>query len=151
MAHVRFEVGSPLHPDEVLASLVDFGERRLRLWPAIDPTVYVVHDVGEDWAVVTEGSDVLGGIWARERYDWSVPGEVRAAVQDSNVWHRGGTWTLLAEPGTDGGSRLTVIRDRRAKNAKGILLEGLMQVAGARMLASELRKAPALGLLAEPS
>ena len=151
MARVRFEIGSPLGPDEVLANLVEFGERRLRLWPAIDPAVYLVHDLGEGWADVTEGSDVFGGIWARERYDWSTPGSVRATVQDSNVWHPGGTWTLRAEPGSNGGSRLTVIRDRRARTAKAGLLEGLMRIAGARMLASELRKAPALGLVVEPS
>jgi len=151
MARVQFELRSPLGPDEVLANLVDFGERRLRLWPGIDPAVYRVHDVGEGWADVTEGSDVFGGIWARERYDWSTPGVVRATVQESNVWHPGGTWTLRAEPGSNGDSRLTVIRDRRPRNAKARLLEGLMRIAGARMLASELRKAPALGLVDQPS
>jgi hypothetical protein len=151
MTRVWFELRSPLGPDAVLANLVDFGERRLQLWPAIDPDLYLVHDVGEDWADVTEGSDVFGGLWARERYDWSTSGVVRATVQESNVWHPGGTWTLRAEPGSEGGSRLTVIRDRRAKNARARLLEGLMRIAGARMLASELRKAPALGLVAETS
>lgn len=151
MARVRFELRSPLGPDEVLANLVDFGERRLQLWPAIDPDVYLVHDVGEDWADVTEGSDVFGGIWARERYDWSTSCVVRATIQESNAWHPGGTWTLRAEPGSDGGSRLTVIRDRRAKNARARLLEGLMRIAGARMLASDLRKAPAIGIVDETS
>jgi hypothetical protein len=146
MAHVEFEVESPLPPDAVLSNLVDFGERRPELWPAIDPTVYRVHEIGDRWAEVTEGSDVFGGIWARERYDWSTPGVVRATIQESNVWHPGGTWTLRAEPGKDGGSRLTVVRDRRAKTAKARVLEALMRVAGARMLASELRKAPALGI-----
>ena len=151
MARVEFEIKSPLGPDEVLTNLVDFSERRLRLWPAIDAAVYRVHDVGEGWADVTEGSDVFGGIWARERYDWSTPGAVRATLQESNAWNPGGTWTLRAEPGSNGGSRLIVIRDRRARNAKGRLLEALMRVAGARMLASELRKAPALGLVDERS
>ena len=151
MARIVFEIRSPLGPDEVLTNLVDFSERRLRLWPAIDPAVYVVHDVGEGWADVTEGSDVFGGIWARERYDWSTPGAVRATLQGSNAWYPGGTWTLRAEPGSDGGSRLIVVRDRRARNVKGRLLEALMRIAGARMLASELRKAPALGLVDEPS
>lgn len=151
MARVEFQVESPLSPQEVLANLVDFGGRRPQLWPAIDPAVYLVHEVGEGWAEVTEGSDVFGGIWARERYDWSTPGVVRATIQDSNFWHPGGTWTLRADPGPNGGSRLTVVRDRRAKNAKARLLEGLLRVAGARMLASELRKAPALGLVDEAS
>jgi len=147
MARVEFEVESPLGPEAVVANLVDFGERRPALWPAIDPSVYRVHGVGEGWAEVTEGSAVFGGIWARERYEWSEPGVVQATIQDSNFWHPGGTWTLRAEPGPDSGSRLTVVRDRRAKNAKARVLESLMRVAGARMLAGELRKAPALGIV----
>lgn len=147
MARIRFEVESPLAPEEVLASLVDFGEGRPELWPAIDPDVYRVHELGESWAEVTEGTDFLGGMWARERYDWSQPGVVRATIQESNFWHPGGTWALRAEPGPNGGSRLTVIRERRAKNLRALLLEGMLRLAGARMLASELRKAPALGIV----
>lgn len=147
MARIEFEVDSPLGPEKVLSNLVDFGERRPELWPAIDPAVYRVHELGDGWAEVTEGTDALGGIWARERYEWSSSGVVKATIQDSNFWHAGGTWTLRAEPGPNGGSLLTVTRDRRAKIAKARLLEGLLMVAGARMLASELRKAPALGLV----
>jgi hypothetical protein len=147
MARIEFEVDSPLGPETVLSNLVEFGERRPELWPAIDPDVYEVHAVGDGWAEVTEGTDFLGGIWARERYDWSRPGTVQATIQDSNFWHPGGTWTLRAEPRPDGGSRLTVTRDRRAKSARARLLEGLMKVAGSKMLAGELRKAPALGLV----
>jgi hypothetical protein len=151
MARIKFELGSPLSPEAVLTNLVDFGERRPELWPAIDARVYRVHAVGDDWAEVTEGTDVFGGIWARERYEWSEPGVVLATIQDSNFWHPGGTWRLRAEPGPHGGSRLTVTRDRRAKSVKARLFEVLVKVAGARILASELRKAPALGLSAQPS
>lgn len=147
MARIEFEVESPLSPQAVLANLVDFSPRRPELWPAIDPTVYRVHERGANWAEATEGSDFLGGIWARERYDWSEPGVVTATIVDSNVWHPGGTWVLRAEPGPNGGSRVTVRRDRRAKTMKARLLEGMLRVAGARMLASELRKAPALGIV----
>lgn len=146
MARVEFQVRSPLAPEAVLASLVDFSERRTELWPAIDPRVFEVHAIGDGWAEVTEGSDVMGGIWARERYDWSRPGVVEATIQDSNVWHSGGTWTLAAVADGKGGSTLSVVRDRRAKTTKGRVLEALMRVAGRRMLASELRKAPALGI-----
>jgi len=150
MARVEFEVRSPLDVQVVLANLVDFGERRPELWPAIDERVFHVHSLGEDWAEVTEGTDFLGGIWARERYDWSESGVVRATIQESNFWHPGGTWTLRAEPDADGGSRLMVVRDRRAKGFRARLLEGLMRVAGARILSSELQKAPALGLASPP-
>ena len=147
MARVEFQVESPLAPDRVIAALVDFGDRRPDLWPAIDPSVYRVHEVGESWAEVTEGSDVLGGIWARERYDWSTPGVVTATIQDSNLWRPGGTWALKAEALPGVGSRLTVVRDRRAKTLKARLLEGALRIAGSRMLAAELRKAPAIGIV----
>jgi hypothetical protein len=122
MARVEFQVRSPLAPEAVLANLVDFSERRTQLWPAIDPRVYEVHATGEEWAEVTEGSDVMGGIWARERYDWSRPGLVEATIQDSNVWHPGGTWTLAAVSDGNGGSTLSVVRDRRAKTARALAL-----------------------------
>ena len=151
MARVEFELRSPLRPDEVLANLVDFSQRRLRLWPAIDPTVYVVHEVGDGWTDVAEGSDVFGGIWARERYDWSTPGTVQATVLDFERLASG--WHVVAA-GRSGAARRQpchlIVRHRRAKNAKGRLLEVVMRMAGARMLAAELRKAPALGLVDEP-
>lgn len=149
MARIEFEIDSPLGPETVLSNLVDFGERRTELWPAIDPGVYEVHAVGDGWADVTEGTDVFGGIWARERYDWSTPGAVQATIQESNFWHPGGTWTLRAERASNGGSRLTIVRDRRAKSIKAHLLEGVLRVAGSRILAAELRKAPAVGLPGE--
>lgn len=150
MARIEFEVDSPLPPATVLANLTDFSERRTKLWPAIDPSVYRVHEVGDDWAEVTEGSDVFGGVWARERYDWSVPGVVTATLQDSNFWHPGGTWQLRAAPREGGGSRLHVIRDRRAKRPLAMLMEGVLKVVGRRQLAHDLKLAPALGMVAEP-
>jgi hypothetical protein len=42
--------------------------------------VYQVHEVGPDWAEVTEGSKIAGGVWAWERYEWSAPGVVRATL-----------------------------------------------------------------------
>lgn len=151
MARIEFEIESPLGPETVLSNLVDFGERRPEIWPAIDAEVYEVHELGACWADVTEGTNVFGGIWARERYDWSEPGAVQATIQESNFWHPGGTWRLQAEPAPGSGSRLTVTRDRRAKNARARMLEALLRVVGARMLASELRKAPALGLVEGPN
>ncbi|GAA4287336.1 SRPBCC family protein [Georgenia daeguensis] len=150
MARIAFEVDSPLPPETVLAHLTNFGDRRPHLWPAIDPRTYQVHALGEGWADVTEGSDVLGGIWARERYDWSEPGVVTATLQDSNFWHPGGTWELRATSGPGGGSRLRVVRDRRARRPRAALLEVVLTVAGRRLLARELRRAPALGLVEAP-
>ena len=144
MARVRFEVESPREPKGVIEALTDFSERRPELWPAIDPNIYRVHEVSDLSAVVTEGTDVMGGIWATERYEWNGSGRVCATIQDSNFWHPGGTWELSAAARAGGGSVLTVTRDRRAKNARGRMLETMMRLVGRRVLAAELAKAPAV-------
>jgi hypothetical protein len=141
---IQFKVESPLEPETVLKGLTDFSERRPELWPAIDPNVYRVHEVSASSALVTEGTDVMGGIWATELYEWDGSGTVRATIQESNFWHPGGTWELIAAQRDGGGSILRVTRDRRAKNAKARTFEAMMRVVGARILAKELLKAPAI-------
>jgi polyketide cyclase/dehydrase/lipid transport protein len=144
MATIQFEIASPVDPDAVIQALTDFSERRTRLWPAIDPKVYRVHNVSESSALVTEGSDVMGGIWATELYEWDASGTVRATIQESNFWHPGGTWELTAVGRAGGGSTLNVKRDRKAKNVRARLLELMLRLVGARILAKELLKAPAM-------
>jgi hypothetical protein len=144
LAMIQFEVESPLEPEAVLEALTDFSERRPELWPAIDPHVYQVHEVSESSALVTEGTDVMGGIWATELYEWDGSGTVRATIRESNFWHPGGTWEFTAAPRDGGGSILKVTRDRRPKNAKARVLELMMRVIGGRILAKELLKAPAV-------
>lgn len=143
MAAVRFTIESPRHPSEVIDALTDFTPRRPDLWPSIDPSVYVVHEVGDGFAEATEGSDVMGGIWARERYEWS-DRHVRATLVESNLWHPGGTWEATVTPRDGGGSRIAVVRDRTPKVLRARLLEAMLRVAGARVLAADLAKAPAL-------
>jgi hypothetical protein len=128
----------------VLKGLTDFSERRPELWPAIDPNVYRVHKVSASSALVTEGTDVMGGIWATELYEWDDSATVRATIQESNYWHPGGTWDLTAAPREGGGSILTVRRDRRARNVKAHVFELMMRLVGARVLGKELLKAPAV-------
>jgi len=144
MATIKFQVESPLNTREVIEALTDFSERRPELWPAIDPNVYRVHELTNGSALVTEGTDVMGGIWATELYEWNGSNTVRATVQESNFWHPGGTWELAAAPLDGGGSVLQVTRDRRPKIIKARLFEVMMRVVGARVLAKELLKAPAI-------
>lgn len=141
---IQFEVESPSQPDAVVEALTDFSERRTELWPAIDPNVYQVHELSASSALVTEGTDVMGGIWATELYEWDGSGTVRATIQESNFWHPGGTWELAACRRNGGGSILKVTRNRRPKNAKSYLFEAMMRFVGARILAKELLKAPAI-------
>src|SRR5712691_439243 len=94
MAKISFSIDSDLPAERVLAVATDFSNARLQYWPAIDPNVYQVHSRSAVSADVTEGSSVMGGIWAHEAYEWSTPGVVRATVQESNVFRPGGVWEL---------------------------------------------------------
>jgi hypothetical protein len=97
----------------VVDAVKDFSERRAEIWPIIDS--YEVHEVNEDFADVTEGTDALGkNFWARERYSWPEPGLVRADTTDSNVFEPGSSWQLRATP-REGGSRIEVVNNRRMK------------------------------------
>ena len=140
MTTIRFTLDTSVPPAHVLAAAVDFSERRPDLWPNISRRFYAVHDVGETWAEGTEGSDMMGGIWARERYDWSTPGRVKATVQESNVFQPGGTWEIRVRPVERGGSRIELIRDRNGRGPKGKLMEAMLAVVGRKVLASGLQR-----------
>ena len=131
MAKIKISTDSDVPADTLLAAIKDFSSRRPKLWPNIDPAVYKVHEVGADWADVTEGSKIAGGVWTRERYDWSVPGVVRATVQDSNIF-KSGFWEMKVRPSA-GGSHIEILQDRRAKGLKGRLLGGMMTLIGRRV------------------
>ena len=143
MAQVRFTVQSPRPTQEVFRALVDFSSDRPSLWPAIDRSVYTVHAVGDGWAEVTEGSDVMGGIWAREHYEWQ-PGHVRARIVESNFWHPGGIWEATITPAVGGGSRVAVVRDRVPRIPRARVLELMLRVVGSKVLAADLGRAPAV-------
>ena len=55
-------------------------------------THITVHERGENFAEVTEGTWVVGLFWERNRYEWSRPESVKATVIDSNIFS-------LAAPG----------------------------------------------------
>ena len=137
MATIDFTLETDVPAGDVLAAAVDFSADRPALWPTIDPGVYRVHHLGGTSAEVTEGSAFLGGIWARERYDWSTPGMVRATVVDSNVFQPGSTWTLEAAE-TDGRTRVSVRSHRRARGPRGRVLGALLTIVGRKALAGNL-------------
>lgn len=101
-----------------------------------------MHERGDTWAEATEGSDVMGGIWARERYDWSTrhrPGHGRGVkrLRDRDVG------APRAEPNGKGGSRVTVVNDQKPKG-KGKISALFMTVFGRRVLSGHLRKTLAI-------
>lgn len=101
--HVRAHGAVP--PERFVASLTDFGPGREEIWGDNDPRHLVVHDRGDTWAEVTEGSSA-GGVWQRLRYDWSVPDVVTLEVLDSNAFGPGSRWTYRVESDGAGDSHV---------------------------------------------
>ena len=65
-------------PEQVLAAARDFSEHRAQIWPNVEAKRLEVHERGDTWAVVTEGTMVVGVFWERCRYDWSEPTQLTA-------------------------------------------------------------------------
>jgi hypothetical protein len=131
-----------------VAALTDFTDRRPAIWPGLSPRLYRVHQVGDTWAEATEGTDVLGGIWARERYDWATPGVVTIRCVESPFFRAGVTTTWRVSP-TASGCHVAVDLHRMACSPRGFLVGAIVQLMGKRRFGAELRTALAR-LAAEP-
>lgn len=83
---------------------------------------------------------MLGGIWAREAYDWSERSTVRATVMDSNAFRPGGVWELRATPRPEGGSHIQVFSHRQARGFKGHVVGTLLTFMGAKVLPQQLQQ-----------
>src|SRR6266581_6124560 len=66
VARFQYEADGNVRPERFIAALTDFSERRPSLWPGLDAKFFKIHEVGASWAEVTEGTDLLGGVWAHE-------------------------------------------------------------------------------------
>ena len=133
MPRIEFDLTTGVAPDRFVAALTDFSPARADLWPNVDAQHLRVHKIGADWAEVTEGSSLAGGVWERNHYDWSTAGTVRVETIESNTWRPGSSWQYRIEPaGT--GSHIRVTVDRRPATLRGRLLGLLLMVAGRRAL-----------------
>ena len=141
MAKVHYEADGPVAPDRFIAALTDFSDRRPELWPGLDAKFFKVHQVGDTWAEVTEGTDVLGGVWARERYDWSEPGLVRLTLLDSADFRPGTVTEYRVTAAAGGGCHVAVDFHRIARSLRGRLVGVLVQLAGAGRFRGELHSA----------
>jgi len=91
----------------------------------------MIDALGDTTAEVTEGGREFGGIWARERYDWSDPHSVVARVLDSNIFRPGSRWELRVRPTPAGGSRVEWALLRQPSSLKGRLVVLILRVAAA--------------------
>lgn len=143
MARIHYEAEGQIGPDRMIAALTDFTERRPRLWPGLSARLFQLHGLGESSAEVTEGTDVLGGVWARERYDWSVPGLVRLTLLEAPDFATGTTIEYRVTARSGGGCHVAVDFHRIACSPRGRLVGAIVQLRGARRFAAELRTAMA--------
>jgi len=144
MAEIHVSVDSSLPPEAVLGAATDFSKHRLEIWPTIDPEVYGVEALDEKSAVVREGTHVLGGLWAKERYDWSEDGVVRATVMESNTFRTGGIWQMTVRPTDVGGSHVELLWNRRGSGLKGLVVLLAMRLTGKARLEAGLHETPRL-------
>jgi hypothetical protein len=140
MAHVRYAADGPVTAERMIAALTDFSDRRPTLWPGLSPKLYKVNRVDATSADVVEGSDVFGGIWAREHYDWSTPGVVVLRCIGSPFFRAGTVTTWRVFP-TASGCHVEVDLHRIAKSPRGLLVGALVQPLGARRFSAELQTA----------
>jgi hypothetical protein len=136
MSTASFTVHTSLSPSDALALFTDFGPGRAEAWPNIDEAHFKVHEVGPDWADVTEGTS-MG--WERERYSWdTAAGTVTIDTLDSNLWGPGSGWHYQLTPASDG-TDIHVTLTREGKSLVGKLVGALIPVAGARALSKQFR------------
>ncbi|GHB13830.1 hypothetical protein GCM10010330_79590 [Streptomyces tendae] len=138
MAVVRFHLKSSLSQADVLAVLTDFTPARAQAWPSIDAEHFVVHELGDTWAEVTEGT---GAAWERARYQWDTgSGKVTVTTLDSKLFGAGGGWVFRTTPEGEG-TRVDVELTREPTAFKGRILAGLLPLIGASSLRKSFQQA----------
>jgi hypothetical protein len=135
MTEIRVATDSPLPPERVLAAGHDFSDRRAAVFPAVRLEHFSVHELGEGWADVTEGTPAGVGVnWERCRYEWTQPDSVTATVTESNVYAvPGSSWELRASA-KDGGSHVEMIWRREfTPSLRGRIFGTLYRLVGKAM------------------
>ncbi len=141
MARIHYEADGDVSPDRFIAALTDFSSRRPELWPNLSPECYSVHETGDTWADVQEGTLVAGScIWARERYDWSEPGRVTLTLVEAASFRPGTVIDYRIAARSGGGCHVGVDFQRIASSPKGRLVGAIVQLTGSRRFAQQLRE-----------
>jgi hypothetical protein len=141
LTEIQVVTDSPLPPERVLAAGHDFSAHRAEVFPAVRLDHFEVHELGEDWADVTEGTPAGIGInWERCCYDWSQPDSVKATVTSSNVYATPSSWELRATR-TESGSRVVMIWRRKfTSGARGRIFGTLFRLVGKPMFGRYARQ-----------
>lgn len=140
MSRVHTSAEGAFPPAVFAEALTDFSPRRSRLWANSSAGQLVVHDRGDTWADVTEGTDA-GGIWQRYRYDWADPGLIRLTVIDSNAFGVGSYWEYRLTPLRDGSrTRIDLVINRIPTTPKGKRFDPILNVIGGLYFGRDLRR-----------
>ncbi|MDQ6682828.1 MAG: SRPBCC family protein [Chloroflexota bacterium] len=141
MPRVDVELVTRVAPDRVRAALIDFSERRPRIWPGISAEYFEVYSVGETEAVVREGTKSPGmSVWARERYDWSDPQTVTWTVEESNFCAPGSYVSATITPAAGGGSRIHVTWNRTPTSISGRIATFVIRLTHGRPIAASMKR-----------
>jgi hypothetical protein len=130
VAKIHYEADGEIPAERFIAALTDFSERRLELWPNLDAKFYQLIERDDTWAVVKEGTDVLGGVWGRERYDWSEPGRVTLTLQESSDFRSGTVIDYHVTDRPGGGCHVAVDFQRIAASPRGRFVGAVVQLTG---------------------
>ena len=141
MATIDITETTTATPEQFLAGLIDFGPDRSKIWGNSADSFLTVHDSGDTWADVTEGSKAAGAVWERLRYDWSNPLDVVLTTTDSNAWGGASGHRYTLTPGADGRTQVHLVVVREGIHVKGRLLGALMPFVGRSFIAKSLRGA----------
>lgn len=135
----EFDFVTTATPDHVIELMTDFSPDRPHRWPASSTAAFKVYRVGQSDAEIREGQD-FPKLWARWRYDWSIPGTVTLTVMEGDALNPGGFMSVTATPRADGGSAVHAIWDQSSKNTYGLIAMAAMRVIGPRFLSSYYKK-----------
>ena len=139
MGRVHVRAHGSFAPDVFVRALTDFGPARAEVFANFAADDLQVHERGETWLEVTEGS-TTGPVWQRSRYDWSTPGEVRIEVVDSNAFGPGSRWLYTVAPAPDGGTDIDLSVVRVPNTATGRVLDLLLGLGGQVFFSRDLRR-----------
>ena len=140
MAKIHYEADGEISADRFIAALTDFSSHRPELWPNLSPAYFKVNELGDTWADVQEGTAVLGGVWGRERYDWSEPGRVTLTLIESPSFRPGTVIDYRITPREGGGCHVSVDFQRIATSLTGRIVGVVVQLGGRRRFAADLRE-----------
>ena len=140
MSRVHASAEGAFSPAAFVEALTDFGPQRSRLWGNSSAGKLVVHDRGDTWADVTEGTDA-GGIWQRYRYDWADPHLIRLTVTDSNAFGAGSYWEYRLTPLHEGHrTRIDLMINRIPTTPKGKRFDPILNMIGGLYFGRDLRR-----------